>query len=283
MGLIFATVGITEIPPHSPSRSTVLHKGFSGASSASTQGGFSSLTSTDILSKCHLEVRKGQFYEQLKRFSFDLPSKIGPVRATISSVMVGIQDALKNSSLKLEADRRLLINYFVMGCLKVDEEKTKDLRIFCEANCVSSLFLKKGPIDYVFGTCGISRAEISMKLILIEAKACIDDVDEHLPQFVGELDATMNGGEYSQGVLTDGKRWWFAVMEKKRNPPGKPTLCLFLSNCVEVVDANTNVLGDMVEQILLALYCFATDGVVKIREAHLSMQVSSLDVSGGGL
>jgi hypothetical protein len=201
--------------------------------------GFRTLTVDEIISKCDFNMNHhGSFEIKLRELGFQLPGALEIPEPVIQQMIDRLKLSILVESLNLEVGRRSLVSSILQPMLA---QFSDHLKCFQEHTCMSTLLLTKGPVDFLIGTYVPILGKAQVKVFVAECKSLLSPnkiSEPELAQWVGELSAAMNGGDYSQGVLTDGCVWYFGILTHDAPAPGssKPKLSLYLSQAINVIE-----------------------------------------------
>jgi hypothetical protein len=246
---------------------------------ASELKGFRTLTVEHITSTCNFKILAfGSFERKLGELGFELPQEIP--EPVIQEMTHRLNLSILVERLLLEVGRRSLVSSILQPMLA---QFSDHLKCFQEHTCTSSLLHKKGPVDFLIGTYIPKLGILQVKVFVAECKSFLleTNIDSHLAQWVGELSAAMNGGDYSQGVLTDGCSWLFGILTHdapavavpgRQHGSSKPRLSLYVSRFIKVIEMPIDTLEVNVDNLRLVyqyLHACFNCGRKKMAGSHL--------------
>jgi hypothetical protein len=246
--------------------------------------GFSKVTDHRIASVCDCEIVPNAFVARLLAFEFRPPHSVAISNELIGKVASKVESAFRNRSMRVEMGRRNLVAAIMDTVL----DDFNELFGFEEEVCVSALIQAKGPVDFLVGSLAADRERPDIKAFVVECKKTMNSFRSHFPQWLGELSAVMNGGDYSQGALTDGYQWVFATLTREdpsnsaasasafsasaassASACSKPKLVMSYSQCITVITPNNLVDVAGLREVCQYLHVCFSDGFQKMRHSHV--------------
>jgi hypothetical protein len=239
-----------------------------------------------IAAVCDCEWVEDGFVAALTELGFRPPDSVVVPNSLLDQIVDRLNLTIRTECLRLEVGRRALVSSVLQPIL----DQCDQLLCFQEEACSSSLLLKKGPVDFLVATCALPVfRQARVKVFVVECKKLIDEFSSHFPLWLGEMSAVMNGGDYSQGALTDGCRWMFATLTRDDPsksttsavlPIAKPKLTVSLSAPIDVIGSARQV--DVANLRLVCQFlqvCF-NDGCQKMAASRLFVPLPFSDEIG---
>ena len=252
-----------------------------------------------ITRACDFNPEADAFVRKLVSLGFGPPGDVTISSASTQMIADRINLSIRNECLRLEVGRRALVSAVLQPML----DQFEDIACFQEEICTSGLFSRQGPVDFLVASfVPLFRRRPHVKCFVVECKADLNDqnVADHIPQWVGEMSAVMNGGDYSQGALTDGFNWWFAILTRddpkhggapalkkttrvkssirhSASTPTKPKLTLSLSPCINVIGPSDVINEHNLRLVCQCLHLCFSRGFLKMADSHLLVDLPSSD------
>ncbi len=228
-----------------------------------------------ISRSCNFQIVENSFTSKVLELGCSSPEAMNVSADIVDGIQARLRLTINTMSLRLEAGRRCLVNDVLQPILA----QFPELLCFPEQKCTSALFLKQGPVDYLIGSHVPLFKSLLNKVFVVECEAVLVDDFDHFPQLLGQLSAVMNGGDFSQGALTDGCVWRLALLTRDDPKasstvsssmlPTKPKLTLSLSPPLEVVGRDKQISLVGLRLLCQHLYVCFGDCYRKMMSSHL--------------
>jgi hypothetical protein len=257
-------------------------------STSSKYSGFRRLTLANIESAVDVTFVDDAFIAKLAVLGFRRPESVLITDELVDTIVDRIGMSFRNQCMRMEVGRRTLVNAVLESVL----DDFDQLMCFQEEPCASPLLLKHGPVDFIVGSGSRHDRDARVKVFVVECKASIDALETHLPQWMGELTAVMNGGDFAQGALTDGYRWMFATLTREDPNSSassasaassatvvtKPKLILSMSPCITITRLGNGETDEASLRVVCQyLHVCFSDGFHKIASSPLLAPIVSTD------
>ena len=201
--------------------------------------GFDALNHASISAACECVFAERTFEAKLVNLGFSAPESVSISPALLDKIVGRIAMTICIYCMRSKRARRFLVDAILLSML----EEFDGLMIFPEDICVSSLFKSRGPVDFLVGSRTCDHEHAVVQVFAVMCKLSMYGFQSHFPQWLGELSAVANGGDFSQGALTDGYHWIFATLTREDAPfdasaalrlefRPKPKLVLTTSRCL---------------------------------------------------